>query len=196
MLASSSPYRRQLLARLKVAFVCQAAAIDECPRPHETPTALVERLSLEKARAVAPQFAAKLVIGSDQVAIVADEILGKPGTAARAREQLSRASGSSVRFFTGLCVLDSASGRHDVATVTCNVRFRRLSKAQISTYVALEQPLDCAGSFKAEGLGIALFERLDSPDPTAIAGLPLITLVSMLAARGFDVFDHLPQVVA
>ncbi|MBK1633742.1 septum formation inhibitor Maf [Thiohalocapsa halophila] len=191
VLASTSPFRRELLARLGLPFDIAAPDVDEAQRPGEGAKGLVLRLAESKARAVADQFPDALVIGSDQVAGLADEpdgaILGKPGTRERAIEQLTRASGRTVVFRTGLCLLRTADARVQTACELFKVHFRTLTKAQIEAYIDREQPLGCAGSFKSEGLGITLFERLEGDDPNALIGLPLIRLVDMLAAAGVEV---------
>ena len=187
VLASTSPFRRELLQRLGLPFVAVAPRVDETRRPGEPPEALVERLAESKARAVAADFPQALIIGSDQVACVAGEILGKPGNRERALAQLTRAAGQAVVFHTGLCLLNSATGRAQVVREPFRVHFRSLTPAQIAGYVDREEPFQCAGSFKSEGLGIALFERLEGEDPSALVGLPLIRLVALLAAEGVDV---------
>lgn len=187
VLASTSPFRRALLQRLGLPFDTASPGSDESPLPGETPQALVVRLAEAKARAVAAAFPRHLIIGSDQVALLDDEVLGKPGDHARATAQLAAASGRTVRFLTGLCLLNSESGRTQTCSEPFDVQFRPLSKAQIEAYLRAEQPYNCAGSFKSEGLGIALFERLQGDDPNALIGLPLIRLVSMLAEEGVDV---------
>jgi MAF protein len=187
LLASSSPYRRALLQRLLLQFIWESPAIDETPLPGEQPEALVARLAEAKARALAEGHPGHLIIGSDQVAVLEGRILGKPGTPERARLQLGSASGKRVRFLTGLCLLDNRSGRASTVVEPFDVRFRVLQPEQIERYLEREQPFDCAGSFKAEGLGIALFEALEGRDPTALVGLPLIALVDLLAAAGVAV---------
>ena len=189
VLASTSPFRRELLQRLGLPFVAVAPRVDETRRPGELPEALVERLAESKARAVAADFPQALIIGSDQVACVAGEILGKPGNRERALAQLTRAAGQAVVFHTGLCLLNSATGRAQVVREPFQVHFRSLTPAQIAGYVDREEPFQCAGSFKSEGLGIALFERLEGEDPSALVGLPLIRLVALLAAEGVDVLS-------
>ncbi len=189
LLASSSAHRRALLDRLGLRYRTRVPAIDESPLPNETPLALVRRLSQAKAAAVAPQAAGALVIGSDQVAVNGSHVLGKPGGHAAAVRQLGACSGRTVAFHTGLCVLDAASGSAALEVVTTEVVFRRLTRERIEAYLELERPYDCAGSFKAEGLGIVLFERISSPDPSALTGLPLIALVSLLGRHGVDVLD-------
>ena len=187
VLASTSPYRRELLQRLGLPFQTLVPDVDESRRPGETPQSLVLRLAEAKARAVAAAFPAALIIGSDQVACIDGEILGKPGDRERAIAQLSRASGRVVVFETGLCLLNSANGRAQVCREPFRVEFRTLTPAQIAGYVDREQPFNCAGSFKSEGLGIALFHRLVGNDPSALVGLPLIRLVAMLADEGVEV---------
>lgn len=187
VLASSSPYRRELLARLRLPFTWAAPAIDETPKPAESATTLVQRLAESKARALREQYPAHLIIGSDQVAVLGEQILGKPHEFERAKQQLMAASGSSVTFLTGLALLDSASGRCQVDAVSFTVHFRALSEEQISRYLQAEQPYDCAGSFKAEGLGVSLFRATEGEDGTSLIGLPLIRLVQMLDREGIAV---------
>ncbi|WP_068826658.1 Maf family protein [Pseudomonas sp. BMS12] len=184
VLASSSPYRRELLARLRHPFTCAAPAIDETPHAGESAEALVRRLAEAKARALSKQHPAHLIIGSDQAAILGNQILGKPHDFNRARDQLLAASGSSVTFITGLALLDSNSGHCQVDAIPFTVHFRQLSEAQVRRYLEAEQPYDCAGSFKAEGLGISLFRATEGEDNTSLIGLPLIRLVSMLSNAG------------
>ena len=184
VLASSSPYRRELLQRLQLPFTCCNPNIDERPLADETPEVLVQRLAVAKARALRAQFLQHLIIGSDQLAVLDGQILGKPSTAAAAIAQLTAASGRSVTFYTGLCLLDSASGTIQVDCVPFTVHFRTLSPAQISRYIEREQPLDCAGSFKSEGLGISLFRATEGEDATSLIGLPLIRLCDMLSQAG------------
>ena len=184
VLASTSPFRRELLARLQVPFSIGDPEVDERRRPDEPPIDLVQRLAEAKARAVGERHPDTLVIGSDQVACVDGRILGKPGTRENALRQLREASGRCVTFYTGLCLLNTASGRAQVGCEPFRVHFRALDDAQIGRYLDAEQPYNCAGSFKSEGLGISLFERLEGDDPNALVGLPLIRLVAMLAAEG------------
>lgn len=187
VLASSSPFRRELLARLGLPFHCDSPAIDEQPRAGESAEALVMRLAEAKAEAVAARHPQALIIGSDQVAVLADgRILGKPGSVEQATEQLTRASGASVTFLTGLCLLDSSSGRRHTLCEPFRVHFRTLSPDVIQRYIEREQPLNCAGSFKSEGLGITLFRRLEGDDPSALIGLPLIRLTDLLAEQGIE----------
>lgn len=187
ILASTSPARRQLLTRLKLPFEILPPAADETPQPFEDAQALVVRLAESKARSIASREPGTLVIGSDQGAVLDGEILGKPGDHQRAVEQLSKVSNQTVIFYTGLCLLDSDSGRTQVEVVPFRVMFRPLNPKQIERYLRREQPYQCAGSFKSEGLGIALFERLAGEDPTSLIGLPLIRLTRMLEAEGIEV---------
>lgn len=186
ILASGSRYRAELLARLGLPFTTQSPDIDESRQQGEAPQALVERLSREKARAIARSLSTGLVIGSDQVADCDGRILGKPGSAERALEQLRAASGRTVTFWTGLALADAATGNIQSTVVRCDVDFRDLTDAEIARYIAAEKPFDCAGSFKAEGLGIVLFRRLVTDDPTSLVGLPLIALSEMLRAANID----------
>ena len=187
ILASSSPFRRELLARLRLPFTSISPAVDETPLAGEAGDELALRLAIAKAQAIAAQHKKALVIGSDQVAVVNDTIVGKPGNHERARVQLAQASGRSVMFYTGLCLIDSASGREHSIIEPFQVLFKPLTSAQIERYLQLEQPYQCAGSFKSEGLGIALFERLIGDDPNALIGLPLIKLISLLDAEQVDI---------
>lgn len=187
VLASTSPYRHELLAKLGLPFQVAAPEVDEGALPGESAEALVRRLAEAKARAVAAKHPGALVIGSDQVAVLEGQVLGKPGDHARATAQLRAASGKAVQFLTGLCLFDGRNGTTQVDLVLFGVVFRTLSDAQIEGYLLREQPYNCAGSFKSEGLGIALFERLEGDDPNALIGLPLIRLVDMLAKTGVPV---------
>lgn len=186
VLASSSPYRRDLLARLGLAFVVDSPDIDETRLKDEAPAAYVQRLALAKARAVAARHPGAVAIGSDQAAVCGADVLGKPGSAQGAREQLARLSGNPVDFLTALAVVGSADAQEQVELDCTRVMFRALTTAEIRAYVARELPVDCAGSFKSEGLGIALFENIASDDPTALIGLPLIALCRMLRIAGID----------
>lgn len=191
LLASSSPYRRELLSRLHIPFDWQAPDVDEQSLVGETPQQLALRLSSSKARALAASHGEHLIIGSDQVASCREQSINKPGDYANAFKQLQALSGQRVHFYTGLCVLDSNSGRSIADTVITEVVFRQLSNAEIDNYLRCEQPYHCAGSFKAEGLGIALFDRISSDDNTAIIGLPLIRLRQMLEEYNYRVLEHL-----
>jgi septum formation protein len=186
ILASTSLYRRQLLERLKLPFTAESPQIDEAPLPGETPHQLVLRLSERKARAVAGRHVDALIIGSDQTAVLSNEMLGKSGNRANAIAQLKKCSGNSVIFHTGLCLLDASSGRLQLDDIVYTVKFRALTLPQIERYIDSEKPFDCAGSFKAESLGISLFEHMQGDDPTALIGLPLIRLTQMLNAAGVD----------
>lgn len=161
--------------------------IDESAHADETPESLVQRLALEKALAVGQTHPDALIIGSDQVAVLDRQILGKPGSHARAVEQLQQASGQRVTFYTGLCLYHSASGEQQICCVPFDVLFRDLSRQEIECYLLKETPYNCAGSFKSEGLGISLFQSMQGNDPTALIGLPLIQLVNMLRNQGVDV---------
>lgn len=187
ILASSSVYRRQLLERLRAPFGTAVPDIDESALPGEAPRETALRLALAKARAVASIHPAALIIGSDQVADLGGQPLGKPGTHENAVGQLRAMRGQSVTFHTALCLLDAASGRHQLDNVPSVVHFRQLSDAQIERYLRLEQPYDCAGSAKVESLGIALVQRIDSDDPTALIGLPLMALNGMLQREQVEV---------
>ncbi|MDR5868257.1 Maf family protein [Halomonas koreensis] len=186
ILASGSRHRRQLLDRLGLPYAWESPDIDETPRPGESPEALVHRLSLAKAERLAGDWDDHLIIGSDQVAVFAGETLGKPADEAAARAQLARFSGRRVSFVTGLALIDTRHGSHRVCHERFEVVFRELGETEIARYVDRERPLDCAGSFRMEGLGIALFERLEGDDPNALIGLPLIRLCQLLREAGLD----------
>lgn len=187
VLSSTSPFRRALMERLGFEFETTSPEVDETAQAGESPEILVTRLAEAKARAGAQIFSDALIIGSDQVACIDGEILGKPGSRERAIGQLSKASGKKVTFYTGLCLLDAGKDQVQVECIPFHVHFRRLTCEQIESYVDREKPFNCAGSFKSEGLGIALFERLEGDDPNALIGLPLIRLVAMLETAGFKV---------
>lgn len=187
ILASSSIYRQQLLRRLNLPFTVASPNIDETPHPGETPPQTALRLAEQKARALAERFSDALIIGSDQVAVLHGQAIGKPGHHANAIKQLTSASGAIMYFHTALCLFDSASGESQVATVTNEVKFRTLTPAQIERYLLAEKPYDCAGSAKSEGLGIALIEYIRGDDPNALIGLPLIELTSMLIRAGVEI---------
>lgn len=186
LLASSSPYRRQLLARLGLPFEYASPDIDETQLGEEPPQTLVARLSEAKAKALAPTYEQHLIIGSDQVAAFKHTILGKPLNHTNAVQQLEQFSGKYVDFYTGLCLLNSHTGRIQVSVERCRVKFRPLPPAQIEHYLQSEKPYDCAGSFKSEGRGIALFESIETSDPNILIGLPLIKLTDMLINEGID----------
>ena len=188
ILASSSPYRRELLARLRLAFESIPPEVPEVHLEGESPADRSLRLALAKSQAVARLHPGALVIGSDQVAAVGERLLGKPGDAARCRDQLGALSGKTARFYTACALLGVNAGVRLAHVDTTTIVFRTLSAAEIERYVACEQPYDCAGGFKAEGLGVALFEYIESQDPTALIGLPLIWLAGALRGAGY----HLP----
>ncbi|WOT06563.1 Maf family protein [Shewanella youngdeokensis] len=187
ILASTSPFRKQLLDKLNLPFDTCSPEVDETPLKNESPTALVLRLAKLKAAAGAMQFTNGVVIGSDQVAVVNGNIIGKPLNREKAIEQLSQASGQAITFYTGLAVHDIQSGQVDAIVEPFVVHFRTLSLAAITRYIDIEQPFYCAGSFKCEGLGIALFERLEGKDPNTLIGLPLISLIDLLHQQGVEV---------
>ena len=184
MLGSTSRYRRELLERLRIPFAVSAPDVDETPQPGEAPKALAQRLALAKARAVAALHPEAVVIGSDQVADLAGQPLGKPGEHARAVAQLRQMRGQTVIFQTALAVVCLASGFEQVDLAEVRVVFRDLSDDEIEAYLLAEQPYDCAGSAKSEGLGIALLESIDNDDPTALIGLPLIRTARLLRLAG------------
>ena len=184
ILGSTSRYRRELLQRLQLPFTTEAPDVDETPAAGETPYALALRLAQAKARAVSRLHPGALVIGSDQVPELDGQPLSKPGTHERATEQLRQMSGRQMNFHTGVCVACEETGFLEADVVTVNVRFRQLGDAEIERYLRAEQPYDCAGSAKSEGLGIALLDALTSDDPSALVGLPLIRTSQMLRAAG------------
>jgi septum formation protein len=187
ILASTSSYRRELLERLGLAFETVAPGCEETPLPGETPTQRALRLAAAKARAAAPRFPGALIIGSDQVAMLGDEPLDKPGDHANAVRQLRRLSGRTATFHTAVALLDAANDSLQSRLVPCRVAFRTLAERQIETYLQRERPYDCAGSAKSEALGIALIARMETEDPTALVGLPLIALTEMLERAGLPV---------
>lgn len=186
ILGSTSRYRRELLSRLRLPFTVAAPDVDETPQPGEAPEALARRLALAKAHAVAAQHPEAVVIGSDQVADLNGEPLGKPGNYTRAVQQLQRMRGQTVVFQTAVAVVCLATQFEQVDLAPVRVRFRALSDAEIDAYLRAEEPYDCAGSAKSEGLGIALLDTIDNDDPTALIGLPLIRTCRMLRAAGID----------
>ncbi len=187
ILASSSPYRRALLQRLGLTFECMTPDIDETPKPGELCPALAARLALEKAEAIAKSHPDALVIGSDQTASIKGQRLSKPGNHQVATAQLKACADNSVIFYTGLALVQHKRGFSQTRIEPYTVHFRALSDAQIDAYLRKEQPYDCAGSFKCEGLGISLFKALEGRDPTALEGLPLIALTDLLAEAGVDI---------
>lgn len=187
ILASSSPYRRELLARLQLPFDVVVPHIDEAPQPGEAPEQMAGRLAIAKARKVAAAYPQALVIGSDQVAVYDGRIVGKPRDHDHAAAQLRSASDKTVTLFTGLALVNAATQRTQSEVIPYRVTFRSLSDTQIEHYLRREQPYSCAGSLRSEGLGIALLERFDGEDPNALIGLPLIRLVRMLENEGVAV---------
>lgn len=185
VLASTSPYRRTLMERLRLPFTTASPKVDELPRPGESPRALALRLAIAKAEAVSKLNRGAWVVGADQVAECDDDILGKPGSAERARMQLAVCSGRVVTFHTAVRLMTDSGEAHTHVDVT-RVKFRVLTSEEIERYVEIDDPLDCAGSFRSEGLGIVLFERVESEDPTALIGLPLLWLAGALRKAGFD----------
>jgi septum formation protein len=187
VLASTSRYRRELLNRLQIPFSAVSPGVEESARPGEPPEAMATRLATAKALAVAAGHPDAIIIGCDQVAISGGKILGKPGNHENAVRQLRELSGRDAMFYTALCVHDATSGRTATRIVPCRVKFRVLDDAVIQRYLEREQPYDCAGSAKSEGLGIALIERMEGEDPNALVGLPLIALVDLLGEHGVQI---------
>jgi len=192
ILGSSSPYRKALLQQLQIPFSCCSPDIDETRQENETAQQLVVRLAEQKALKVSQQHPQAIIIGSDQVACLNGEIITKPGNFQTAFSQLKKASGKQLNFYTGLCVLNGKSDSLQTDIITTQVIFRNLSNAQITAYLKKDHPFDCAGSFKMESLGIALFERIITDDSTALVGLPLIKLTTMLTYEGIDILTN-PQ---
>lgn len=186
LLASTSPFRQTLLSKLGLPFITAAPEVDESPRPGESAEALVTRLAVAKAQALAGSHPDHWIIGSDQVCVLEGAITGKPHTAENARAQLRAASGKAITFYTGVALFHPASGRLLQCCEPFVVHFRTLTDAEIAGYVEKEQPLQCAGSFKSEGLGICLFDRLEGRDPNTLVGLPLIALSAMLQQAGIN----------
>ena len=189
VLGSSSPFRKMLLERLMVPFTTANPDIDETPLANESPIELVERLAIEKAQEIAKTHPDSLIIGSDQVAMHGPEIVGKPHTYERAVEQLNAASGKKIELFTGLALINSKTSKVQSEVVPFTVHFKELSDYVIDRYLRKEQPYNCAGSVKSEGLGVALFNRFEGEDPNALIGLPLIRLIAMLENEGFDLYQ-------
>jgi len=188
VLASTSPFRKSVLSRLRIPFETYAPLVDESPLPNESPATLVTRLAELKARSASQAYPQALIIGSDQVAVCDDTVLGKPGSHEPAIKQLTFSSGKQVDFLTGLCLLNADSNQVQTDVVRFSVKFRQLTRSQIENYLNLDKPYNCSGSFKSEGLGIALLDRMIGSDPTAIIGLPLIRLVEMLEAEQVFIF--------
>ncbi len=193
ILASSSPYRRELLNKLGLEFESISPDIDESSLPDETPSELVGRLALEKAQAIAATQPEALIIGSDQVAVIDDTIITKPHNHEKAKDQLRQASGREVTFLTSLCLYNSRSHQHQLTIAPYTVNFLPLSEEQIENYLLKEKPYNCAGSFKSEGLGISLFASMHGDDPNSLIGLPLIALIKMLRNEGVDPLSGLPE---
>ena len=189
ILGSTSRYRSELLQRLRIPFEVHAPAVDETPQSDETPATLAVRLAMEKARAVARNWPSAVVIGADQVADLNGQPLGKPGDHARATEQLRQMRGKTVVFQTAVAVVCIDTGFEQGSLAAVRVKFRDLSDSDIENYLMAEQPYDCAGSAKSEGLGIALLESIDSDDPTALIGLPLIRTCNLLRAAGITLLS-------
>ncbi|MFQ3176360.1 MAG: MAF protein [Psychromonas sp.] len=187
ILASTSPFRKELLEKLNLVFDTAKPDVNETAHPKETAVQLVERLAIAKAQAIAPNFADALIIGSDQVCVNQGKILGKPGNVANAFQQLKAASGQRITFYTGLALLNTRTGTVQSLVEPYVVQFRVLSDQMINHYLEKEQPFNCAGSFKSEGYGIALFESLEGKDPNSLIGLPLISLINMLEKEHFPV---------
>lgn len=190
VLGSTSPFRKEILEKLNLPFTCAKPNIDESPLSNESPEALVERLAIEKAQAVSKNFDDALIIGSDQVAVCDGKILGKPHNFDNGKLQLTQFSNKAVTFYTGLCVLDSSSRTIESLVEPFIVHFNQLSSEEIDNYLITEQPYNCAGSFKSEGLGICLFKKLEGDDPNTLIGLPLIKLVALLKSHGLDVLKE------
>ncbi|MBE9562103.1 MAG: septum formation inhibitor Maf [Proteobacteria bacterium] len=187
ILASTSPFRKDVLNRLHIPFTIYAPCVDETSKLNESPTELVTRLAKLKAYSAHTTHPQALIIGSDQVAVINNTILGKPGTHEQAIKQLTQASGKQVDFITGLCVYNTDTDQAQIDVVIFSVIFRTLTLPQIENYLSIDKPYNCSGSFKSEGLGIALLDQMNGSDPTAIIGLPLIRLVRMLEAEGVTV---------
>jgi MAF protein len=189
VLGSTSPFRKALLERLQIDFICDSPDIDETPFPDEPVKDMVNRLAIAKAQAIAEHHPEALIIGSDQSAVLNGKKLSKPGNFEKAFKQLTEASGQKITFQTGLCLLNTKTGNIQSTCVPYTVVFKELTASMIENYLHKEEPYNCAGSFKSEALGIALFERFEGSDPNALIGLPLIELVNFLANEGFSILD-------
>jgi len=189
VLGSTSPFRKALLEKLHIDFECDSPDIDEIPLPDEAVEAMVVRLAVAKAQAISARHPDSLIIGSDQSAVLNGEKLSKPGNFENAFKQLTRASGQKITFQTGLCLLNTRTGNVQSSCVPYTVVFKELTPVMIENYLHKEEPYNCAGSFKSEALGIALFERFEGVDPNALVGLPLIELVNFLGNEGFSILD-------
>ena len=184
ILGSTSPFRQELMKKLQLPFETDSPCIDETRLNNETPKEMVRRLSVAKAKKVSENHPEALIIGSDQCAVLEGEVMGKPGNHENAFQQLSRSSGKRVTFYTGLCVFDSETQMYQLDCIPFYVSFRDLTAGEINDYLMLDQPYNCAGSFKSEGLGITLFSRMEGDDPSSLIGLPLIRLCEMLRVHG------------
>ncbi len=187
ILASTSVFRKSVLEKLQLPFTCQAPKTDETPRGGEPAEALVQRLAQHKAQSIGDDNPNTLIIGSDQVAVLNGRIIGKPLNHQRATAQLRASSGQSITFYTGLCLYNTATDHSETLCDLFRVHFRVLNDAQIERYLVREQPYQCAGSFKSEGLGISLFNKLEGDDPNTLVGLPLIRLVELLQRQGIEI---------
>lgn len=187
VLASTSTFRQQILRKLNIDFEIHAPDVNEDRLNNETPQQLVSRLAEAKAKSVSAYYPNALIIGSDQVAVLNDNILGKPLNHENAKHQLAMASEKKVRFYTGLCLYNSATEHSQVRCIPYDVYFRQLTSDQIENYLQIDKPYNCAGSFKSEGFGISLFEKLDGEDPNALVGLPLIELIRLLTNEGINI---------
>jgi len=190
VLGSTSPFRKTILEKLNIAFECAKPNIDESPLDNESPQALVERLAIEKAKAVTPSYKNALVIGSDQVAVCDNIILGKPHNFDNAVKQLTQFSNKCVTFYTGLAVVNSQTNKVTSLVEPFEVHFNELSQDEITKYLLAEEPYNCAGSFKSEGLGICLFKKLVGDDPNTLIGMPLIKLIALLKEHGYLVLNN------
>ena len=190
VLGSTSPFRKALLERLNITFTCDAPNIDETPLDNEAVEDMVIRLAVAKAQAISDNHDNALIIGSDQSAVLDGEILSKPGNFENAFKQLTRASGKTIIFQTGLCLLNTQTGNIQSSCIPYTVVFKTLTPAMIENYLHKEEPYNCAGSFKSEALGIALFERFEGDDPNALIGLPLIELVNFLSNEGYSILEE------
>ncbi len=190
ILGSTSPFRKALLEKLHINFACDSPDIDETPLLHEAVEDMVVRLAITKAQAISTRHPDSLIIGSDQSAVLKGEKLGKPGNFENAFKQLERASGQKITFQTGLCLLNTATKNIQSTCVPYTVVFKKLTPAIIEHYLRKEKPYNCAGSFKSEALGIALFERFEGDDPNALIGLPLIKLITFLENEGLSILEH------
>jgi MAF protein len=190
VLGSTSPFRKTLLEKLQLPFICAKPNIDETPILNESPISLVKRLAIEKAKAVSDSFDNALIIGSDQVAVCDGKIIGKPHNFENAVKQLTSFSGKSITFYTGLCVYSTETDVAEALIEPFTVHFKVLTQDEIANYLMIEKPFNCAGSFKSEGLGICLFEKLTGDDPNTLIGLPLIKLIMLLKQQGMDVLAN------